>query len=256
MSQLGFSPGGIPPAIEILGLASQNAPPPLVWEGANDNGQVVGGGVYYLRLESRDPFGSVQVFVQPLNLIAAPGEATLTVYNGAGELVKTLRLPSQAIDFQARSQADGVGLSIYKAGGGMEDLVWDGRGDSGKALDQGSYLMKLEWSEAGMRRVVKTENVTLLLAPESTATAALQQAKAAWKGGSLEIYLPGQGLEPWAGIYNLAGERVASAQGFASPALLRLDAQACAAGIYLIVIEVKDSEGRMGRKALKAALLR
>jgi len=65
----------------------------VVWDGNNDNSGSVGGGMYTIKAEIVDPFGQVTSLVQSVQVLPGGSQQSLDIFNSAGELVRTIRLP-------------------------------------------------------------------------------------------------------------------------------------------------------------------
>lgn len=236
----------------------------LAWDGSNDAGQPVDGGLYRLSAELRDSFGSVQTLNLAVQVLPAAPRQRLRIYNSAGEQVAELALPAQpglrllkVPDSVALESPAGPGskLSIVLQGPAGELAVeWDGRNSRGEPVSQGAYLLELsvESPGAGVRREHKL--VQVLRGPHLDGLEAAA-APQPWRGGPLRLrFQPKPGLLRL-DLFNLAGERVRTQAGAADTGVLDVpDPAGLAGGVYLAVLEWTAPGQAPRRQVLKLAL--
>lgn len=247
----------------------------LVWNADNDNGQPVSGGTYYVKVETRDPYGTVTAFSEGVPMPGPLGGSSLAIFSPSGELVRRIPLdglPSELVDFEVQSGravgsaagASAISFSLKDASGGESPWVWDGLNSFGQPVLSGTYIVRLVRSSAGSEMVVKTDSVTLLALPGSPAERAVagavlapQPFGPAASGGVLSIlYPPAAGLAGRARLYNLAGELVAQGMDDGGSGRLGLSMPGLAGGIYLVEFEIRDGSALLARRSLKAAIIR
>jgi hypothetical protein len=240
------------------------------WNGANDNGQVVGGGVYTLSASYTDSFGKTVTYSVPMQVLRAPTLVTVQVFNAAGELVRTLSVPATGLQPGApqlsasslvpppASAGASAGLRIGL--GGAQAGWWDGRDAQGGVVASGDYMVKVSWQVNGQMAETFAETVTVL------GMAAGDPLATAWMGpdpvhaGQWPLVI---GLAPSidarqlrARVYDVAGELVSVLAPDAAGRLAWQGQGGAAGGVYLVELSIPDSEGRLRRRLMKVAVLR
>lgn len=239
-------------------------PAALAWDGTNDQGQAVAPGTYYLKVETRDPFGQATAFDLTVQALAAPldGAGALDIYNSAGERVASLALSpaagivdySLAQDSFVAGASGGLVIHCVDSSGAPQTLVWDGRNGAGQTVAAGIYTL-MPRSQAGTSSL-KAIAVTVLSAPGLEPVAPRLAPNPAQPGAtSLRIQGPASGQDWTLDLYNVAGERVRQGGG-KSGSLLQVPLAGLSAGVYVAEIRTLDGQGRAWRWALKAAILR
>jgi hypothetical protein len=245
----------------------------VVWDASNDNGQAVSNGVYYAKLESVDQFGATQSFSEPFSVLSTAGQASVEVFNSAGERVRTIPLNGALpLDIRALNGSfvggvdasgapvDGLRLGL-KDNGGESIKLWDGLNDQGGALASGSYTVVLTRTEAGGARVVKTLNVVLLASVNDGLQLSLASAQVApnpVRGAGVPVTvrytLPPQGTANCR-LYDMAGQLVAQGADLAATGTVVLNA-GFAGGVYLLEFRIQNGSAILGRRVLKVAVVR
>ena len=250
----------------------------LTWQGANDDGQWVGNGIYYLQETSTDSFGNLKTVTVPISVISTASQASLEVYNSAGELVKTIPVNNLAglptdLTLQSTTFAVSTDPATGQASGGLsmnlklsntstQPVLWDGTSNQGAPVSSGTYIIKLTYSQAGQLMVVKTVSVTLLQGPDLSTKSALAGAVVApnpfnaSSGQQLQLFytVPVQGYGA-VRVYDLAGELVSQAQDPDKTGRIILKAGP-AGGVYLLELEIRQGAAVLGKRVLKVAVLR
>jgi flagellar hook assembly protein FlgD len=280
---------GIPIAIQINGINSAGSPPAIIWEGANNGGQPVDNGVYYLKMETIDPFGNVTAYTKEVTVMGNTGGNSLAVYNSAGELVKTIPLlsyPNDLMDFNfsgqpgassgtmaggfdpATGQPRGqLKLDLTDSQGASHAYVWDGSNDQGGPVSSGVYTLKLVKNELGHLRIVKTKSVTVINAQGSPAQASAASAVAgpnplmgeaarSPQAAFVVSYMPSQQGSGHVRFYNLAGELIAQGTDFSKSGKFTIQAGDLSSGIYLVNFEIRSGNAILARKILKVVVMK
>jgi flagellar hook assembly protein FlgD len=280
--------GSLAIAVQVWGVASVNAPPPIVWNGTNDNGQVVANGTYYFKLDVEDPFGKTSSLVKEVPVVGNVGGNSLAIFNSAGEIVRNINLDSlpggasfgRLTDFSIDNAAgNGTGATGADATGAVVGGVqlklrndqgvdfpwtWDGLNDQGAPVSSGSYTLRLVRQELGTPTVVKSESVILLQSPNEALQASLASAvvgpspyRPSAGGPPPQIrFLAVMGFSTVARVYNLAGELVAVGVASSSDGRIDLNVGPLASGIYVIDLNFDEGRNTVGRRILKWALLK
>jgi flagellar hook assembly protein FlgD len=261
--------------VTFTGFTSNSTGSSIVWTGLNDNGQSVSNGTYYAKLSVMDAFGSVQSYSETFSLMSTADVASVEIFNSAGERVRTIPLPSSVLPVDMRALDDSFlggldpntgqplgGLRLrLKDNNGEQPLVWDGLNDQGQVLASGVYTVQLTRTQAGGARVVKTLSVTLLASVDEGIQRSLASATVApnpLRGAGVPMHifykLPPRGSANCR-LYDLAGQLVAQGADITGSGDVRLDA-AFAGGIYVLEFRLMDGSAILGRRILKAAVVR
>jgi hypothetical protein len=233
----------------------------LAWDGRNRQGARVASGLYTVQLTLTDSFGTLSSYSAPLQVLESAGGSELVIYNSAGEAVRHFRGLNAAAG--ARLELDAGGFLPAALGGkdlgidlGGTTLHWDGRNDQGRLVVSGSYKLRLRSSvERGELELVK--DVILLTAPgpDPFAGAWIAPNPAGPADAWMRVKLPSPGNAAFSGrVYNLAGEAVAVLEHDSNGWAWSL--KHATSGIYLLVLEASDAEGRRWQRKFKAAVLR
>jgi flagellar hook assembly protein FlgD len=289
ISYLPFTGGQIPVSVQIEGIASINAPPPITWLGDNDGGQPVQNGMYYFKMETTDPFGAVTAYSKEVTVMGNTGGNSLAVYNSAGELVKNIPLknyPNDLADFEISGQSGAssgtmaggfdpatgqprgeLKLELKDTHGASHAFSWDGTNDQGAPVASGVYTVKLVKTQLGSSVIVKAKSVTVINAQgspaqNSAASAVLgpnplmgEAARSSHAAFAVK-FLPSLSGEAHARLYNLAGELITQSSATASQGRLSLPAAGLAGGIYLVEFDIREGNAVLGRKAIKAVIIK
>jgi flagellar hook assembly protein FlgD len=235
------------------------------WDGKNDQGQLVSGGMYYLKVETTDPFGKVDAYTQALN-VQPRKHAMLEIFNSAGELLRSQELPTAYLITEMTtgseamvpaSSGGSLKITVRDAQGGQSDWHWDGKNDRGLEVDSGVYSVRVTSEREGGGKVVFARQVQLL---KGQARRSLEGAHASpnpWASGkgALQIHFEPQDAWLSASLYSLAGERVAQAGGHGASGSLTLSAPGLAGGIYLLRLQRGPGGGSDESHTLKIAVL-
>jgi flagellar hook assembly protein FlgD len=245
----------------------------VTWDSRNDNGQGVANGVYYAKMETQDPFGATQSYSEAFSVLSTADQASVEVFNSAGERVRSMPLAGALpVDMRALAESflggvdasgqpvGGLRLALKQAGG-ETPLLWDGLNDQGEPLGSGSYTVVLSRTQAGGSRVVKTLNVVLLAGVDEGLQKSLASAVVApnpVRGEAVPVRvrydLPPRGSAVCR-LYDLAGQLVAQGADVAGTGSVDLQA-GFAGGVYLIEFRIQDGAAILGRRTLKAAVVR
>jgi flagellar hook assembly protein FlgD len=249
----------------------------LSWQGQNDSGQAVRGGVYYFKVEYTDPFGQVTSFTKSIQVLEGSGGQHLDFYNSAGELVDRVDLSSlsktaTSFSFDKDSLAaaysasgaalDAIQVSLHFADNTVLTLPWTGRGMDGQPLHSGTYTAVLVNEDQGGAQVASKSftiirgqdqdlSWTPLIGPNPAPAAGT-----ALLGRVLQLRYPaGELLEPSAELYNLAGEKVSEVRDDLGSGTLWLSYEEKASGVYVAVLRGRLLSGVPYRRVLKVAIV-
>lgn len=242
----------------------------LAWDGTNDGGQPVSGGVYTYKVEFRLPDGRVTAVVLPIQALAAPAQQKVEIFNSAGERVYQAQLNMAASggfrlgEASMVTGADRNGSALGKldllidTAQGPQTWSWNGQNDQGQWVSSGTYTVQLSQSWPDGRSQTLLKSFTVLRAPDQDRP-----------GGDLSLgpspLRPGQALtlafSPIPGaevelkLYDLAGEAVIVARAATDQGRLSLNADRLASGIYLGQIRFLQGAQLLRQERMKVCLL-
>jgi hypothetical protein len=265
------APGGPGVLLQFGGLLAtgQNS---LGWQGLNDMGQTVAGGVYTIKVQQKDSFGNVESWDQEVSVLPPATQQWLAIYNSAGELVA--RLDSASLGLSASltdvgfanpaqtgfvlpggtSGGGGVTLMLKENSGNVVSYTWDGRNSQGQEISSGTYVVQLMSQGLGSAQILSSKTFTVL-APEKSGAPKVYVGPSPLgpKDSSLVFaYAPLPGSEvATVKLYNLAGELVVQGASASTGGPLRLPVGNWASGIYLAVFEVWNQGSLVSKQILK-----
>ncbi|MCX8094160.1 MAG: hypothetical protein N3E50_08350 [Candidatus Goldbacteria bacterium] len=242
------------------------------WNGKNQNGQSIEAGIYYVKVTTKDPYGSMNAVIKGVQLIRIEEYIRISIYNSAGEYVYRTEIPRTNIDTINLKVEDTycIGnnngkLDIYYADGKM--IQWDGRNSLGKLVSTGSYEVSVELRTNEGFTIVSSKKVTILNAenekilndlkifpnPCIVAPKKEQKIYITWKSLSVGKIT--------AKVYNIAGELIVRLTGNIEDGYLDWDLRThsgakVSGGYYIILIEVQNKEGRYEKIITKFVILR
>jgi flagellar hook assembly protein FlgD len=246
------------------------------WGGYNDSAMLVQGGVYSIKAEITDPFGQVTALIKPVQVIPGGVQQTLRIYNGAGEMVRSINLPAPVAGAtRLQTLGDAFALEIDPATGsalqpykidvlgnaGWTTASWDGLNDAGAPVSSGSYTLQLVSNEGGKSSVVTSRSVTVLKAAAGSEVldSALLGPNPVLAGQPALLFYDPAGLagrRAEALVYNLAGELI----GWGGDPNLsgRIDlglGKAQAGGVYLVRFQLRSGSVITQSRVLKLAIV-
>jgi flagellar hook assembly protein FlgD len=247
----------------------------FTWKAINEQSQLIDQGVYYIKVETTDPYGHTSTFIKDITVVRVEEYVELNIYNNAGELIRKIKqkktglTPSVKLDLQDTiylSKTQNNILIQYGPGVG-ENIVWDGKNQEGEIVSNGVYevqvIIKTQEGtvlEASKKVVVLREDkiyFDTVKAYPNPATTNLEN----FPYMTFEWTLAGAETgEISIKIYNIAGELVRHITGDLSAGSLQWDMKTdngkfVARGIYICIIEGRNSEGYRDMKILKVGIL-
>ena len=231
----------------------------LQWDLRNDASQSVRGGVYTLKAEVRDPFGSISTLTAQVQVLPPPQMASLVIYNSAGEAVRHLMVPSGAFTDldQPDLQSGRVGFRV-KGGGSLQAwLDWDGNTDVGQPLSSGVYMVVFNSASSTGAPIKVTWQVNYIAPPRPDGLGLISLAPNPVRGNTAQVDFSAPPLgSVVVHVFNLAGERVLTAAASAGQGRIMLEVGNLAGGIYLIDLEVLNGPAHLGHRFVRMALAR
>jgi hypothetical protein len=243
----------------------------LTWLLNNSSGQRVGGGVYYIKAEYRDPFGAVSSFTKGVQVLQDPTGDMVRIYNSAGEVVwsqpltisaASLDVPSDGV-FAPEFDAQGVllngslGLAVRDRAGNSYPLSFDGRNQAGQPLDSGSYLIQVVHVGAEGEQLLLAHSLSLLktVAPHPL-DAAILGPNPARRGQAVQLHYPSApGRSCVAEAYALDGELVARGEDRAQSGAVTLPLDDRASGIYVVRVRLFQFGAASDERVIKLAVV-
>jgi flagellar hook assembly protein FlgD len=242
----------------------------LVWMGDSAIGSPVSGGVYTIKIDTKDVFGKTSSYSLSVNVIEAAPANEINIYNSAGELVYHQALTQAAqvmtdLDLKENSFApafdsNGVALSkitgqLRSGTGAVTPWSWDGRTSSGLVAQPGVYSIQLvsQLPGQGSKPVLRQIQVLGAVDLEDAAPKVLLTPP-----GSkfLTLYFKSTGVVAGqASLYNMAGELVGQVPVDRYSGKVEFETGRLAAGVYLAEFEYVSPSGSKRRVVLKAAIL-
>jgi hypothetical protein len=250
----------------------------LSWDGTNNAGAAVTGGIYTIKVELVDTFGQVTSLIHQVNVLPGSTQQFVRVYNSAGELVRQIQLGGAlpgasnlslsssnfalAIDPVTGAAVQPLKISVTTAGGTVPEY-WDGLTDHGLPVNSGMYTVQLVSVVGGQATVVATRSVQVIKGTDpsnvlSSAVIGPNPAGPTDKAIYLRFDPTGlQGRQPRVELFNLAGEKVAEGVRGSSPDQIEITGgRSLSGGIYVCRFELL-SEGMLYRaRSLKVAVIR
>ncbi|HTA16793.1 MAG TPA: hypothetical protein VK786_03520, partial [bacterium] len=233
------------------------------WNGVNNNGQLVGSGVYYFQVVTVNNFGNATTYDQPVQVLGQGDNAQpLSIYNSAGELVWSGPLPSGAASTGTLSIGSPVMIPSLKdldiqVGAGTE--TWDGYNLQGAAVRPGTYVLQLSGTQPGGAVLVQTKQFVVLASTEGLPSADATIVPNPWHNGQplRIIYTPaGGGVYGAAILYDLLGQRLGSASDpSASGSVLVPMTNKYPSGVYLLDFRQMSGTSVVVHKILKLAMI-
>jgi flagellar hook assembly protein FlgD len=270
-----FNPGEGNLTIRVLDTVSpdhaNNGYIDFEWNGKNQNGQSIEEGIYYVKVTTKDPFGSMNAVIKGVQLIRIEEYIRISIYNSAGEIVYRTEIPKTSNNMLNLKVEDTyyVGkenkFDIYYAENKM--VQWDGRNSLGKLVSTGTYEINVELRTGEGLTLVTGKKVTILNIAQDRVI------------DDLKIYPNPCVVEPkkfqkiyitWtsastgkisAKVYNIAGELIVRLNGNIEAGYLDWDLRTAggakvSGGYYIILIEAMNKEGRYEKTILKFVILR
>lgn len=228
----------------------------LLWNGAGSDGQTVAGGIYYVKIEVKDPFGKVEAFTESVNVLRSSSPTFVEIYNSAGELVRTLPAPAgyQSVGLKTSAGAIAPGpqaTPVVMTFAGGATVSWDGLNATGEIVAPGIYQIKVRSAKTGLDYA---GSVTVLRAAAGNAPdIAMEENPHRMAKGPFRFKVNGtvSVTQISGALYNAAGERVDKMLPLAGGWLGFCKGNA--SGIYFMEVLIQD-QGITRRLVKKIAL--
>jgi hypothetical protein len=264
-----YLPGVQTPATKSTGL-----PASFMWTAINAQSQNVAPGKYYIKVEQTDDYGHVTSFIKDITVLNAVEYVELNIFNSSGEIVRSIRKTGPVINSKITLSMEdvitignnGTPVNIKYGNTAADYIQWDGRNQEGRVVSSGSYEvqvivqtlkgMTMSSQSVVVLREEKNYLASLLILPnpynivnEYNPVVFKWTVKTGAETGSAYVK-----------IYNLAGELVKTLKGKIEDAGgLTWDTyitpfQRAGTGLYICVLETRNSAGYINRQTAKLAL--
>jgi hypothetical protein len=243
----------------------------VAWNGTNDGGQTVDNGVYYVKMETRDPFGSVTTNTKEVVVLSAPRLWMVRIFNSAGELVRTLHserdysgpAPSRLRAMDGTTLVSGGEGAALKLDLGSTTLAWDGKNEAGQLVQSGQYQIQLVETTDGGQATLETLAVTVVRRAAKTLISDVSATPNPWMAGQAAGALVVRFTTPprtqvLGRVYTLDGQLVATLDNHAGEPVLAIDVVGLrmATGVYLVALWARAPWGEVERVTVKIAVIR
>jgi flagellar hook assembly protein FlgD len=247
----------------------------LVWNTDNNGGQQVASGVYSIKVETTDPFGQVTAVVKQVQVLDGQLQQALTIYNSAGEVVAQPILPAGAqqallkglalvsttyvpvIDASTGQPGSVFRIRVTDTNGTVWNVDWNGLTSGGRPAASGNYVVQLSVSQAGSNSVVATRDFTVVekgggpnfdgavVGPDPVLT---NEPMRVSYPVTLGMIVSGE-------LYNLAGEKVATAMDPLQTGIITFRSGHLAPGIYLLRLVKSSDTMLICQRTMKVAVI-
>ena len=251
------------------------------WDATNNQGQQVSNGVYYIKVEEKDPYGHVKTITREITALQTGNFTELKVFNSAGELVRLIRdytgqwsgerLIIDVPDVIQMKNIDDSGINVrYGEKEGLS-IFWDGKNSAGRRVTSGSYEIQITVNYNGL--FYNSAKTVVLLDEQEKIIESIAVSPNPFRGdtGSVRFtwQLENTALLTESGktgrvkirVYNIAGENVQILEaplekGFALWEIGGIRrGYKTASGIYIYVIEAVNNRGHFDRETGKMAIM-
>jgi uncharacterized repeat protein (TIGR01451 family) len=242
------------------------------WDGTNQAGNPVSNGVYYLQVTNTDPYGVVTNVSQTVTVSRAIAQVQVDVFNEAGEIVKHLysyaddegNAPLGQVQLSTGMIAPRVGTPVPGGNNSVTiqfngtSVVWDGTGDAGAIVTNGTYQIEVYWTGGNGGQDVVSKSVVVQRGANLSMN--VTAAPSLLKGVTTTMVKvnANMALTLTVSLYDTAGELVkAPVTGAVGSNQAALDASGLASGLYLAVVNLADINGNfIQQQTTKIVVLR
>ncbi|MBP7793270.1 MAG: hypothetical protein KA120_09465 [Candidatus Goldbacteria bacterium] len=244
------------------------------WDATNAQSQEVGGGVYYVKIDTKDVYGHITTIIKDITVMRVEEYVELNIYNSAGEIIRSIRKEKKTSGGAVTLNELGGKLiftkegeeQLIKYGNNIGDYIyWDGKNQGGEIVSSGIYEVQviLKNVESG---IVSEASKTVTVLREGKVyigeLKAVPNPYVKGSGGIIRFEWTLQGAETGTvtiRIYNVAGELIKRLEGYLAAGAINWDLKTedgndATRGIYIAVMEAKNSEGYKDRKIIKFAI--
>ena len=238
------------------------------WDGTTNSGAPAANGIYHISVDSTDSSGVLQSVTQQAVVSRSIEQVTVNIYNEAGEVVRHLFAYMDDANNNAITGFD-LSASTIVPGSlspgtpsqvritsnlGTLLATWNGKSDSGTVVANGVYFVEVSILNGTGGQSVITKTVTVLQQGSrwvnGTVTVAPNEADA--NHPTITFVTGTAGLTLGVRIYDVAGELVANINGTSGSSQAQWTSDRTASGVYIAIVELADSDGKLlGQQTFK-----
>ncbi len=244
------------------------------WDAINAQSQEVGTGVYYIKIETLDQYGHTTTLIKDITVVRVDQYVELNIYNSAGEIIRSIRQKKDVSGGTVSLSSLGDRLIFTKEGGSViikygnnigDYILWDGKNQEGEIIGSGIYEVQVILKDAKDGAVSEASKTVTVLREGKVYIEELKAVPNPYVKGSggiirFEWVLTGiETGEVRIRIYNVAGELVRQLIGELGTGMIEWDLKTenkhyASRGIYIAVMDAKNSEGYKDSKKIKFAI--
>ena len=244
------------------------------WDAINAQSQEVDTGVYYIKIETLDPYGHTTTMIKDLTVMRIDEYVELNIFNSAGEIIRKIRQEKNVITDTVTLDKLGDRLiftkdgqeTIIKYGNNIGDyIMWDGKNQAGEIVSSGIYEVQIVLKNA-KDGVISEASKTVTVLREGKLY--IEELKAIpnpyikGSGGIIRFEWILQSIETGdvsIRIYNVAGELIRKLEGDLGAGNILWDLKTeerrlASRGIYIAVMDAKNNEGYKDSRIIKFAI--
>ena len=248
----------------------------FAWDVTNSQEQFVEPGNYYIKVEEQDEYGHINVVVKDVEVVRTESYIELKVYNGAGELVRTIRETDKPLPLTADLSGMGDLIIVEKNGtpinvkygtGATDYIQWDGKNDNGTVVSSGNYELQLT-VETPAGNVTRAAKTVILLREDKTYIKDFKASPSPYSKDSGVDHITfawtcltaGETGGVYIRVYNVAGEIVKEIKTTLQAGAATWDLKEgmeghVSRGFYIAVINATNAQGYMDTKTTKLAVI-
>jgi uncharacterized repeat protein (TIGR01451 family) len=238
------------------------------WDGTNNNGNLVSNGTYHIKIDNVDSQGVVTNVSQMVSVDRHLIRVGTDIYNAAGEIIRHLYTyvddPAGAVLTNVTTSSDRIdpGVTsplqiVLQNTGAPITMTWDGTTDSGSNATPGHYQMEVHWDDGagGTSDISRGLLVVSDVHPGDPIIAKpnILNAQNGFQTTFLDTLNPTLILSYKA--YTLAGELADFKDGPAGGGNLIWDASSMASGVYIAVVDARNSSGGLVQRSTLKVLV-
>jgi flagellar hook assembly protein FlgD len=228
------------------------------WDGKNNQGDKVGNGVYYIKVETTDNYDYTHIIVESVTLLTNNLTTQLRIYNSVGEIVKII--PIEGI-YQCASSSITVspepGTAFVPGYGNYakiyymdKEALWDGTNENGTVVNNGIYHIQLMVIDENGYKTVAQTYITVMHA-DYDVISDVQIIPNPFKPKVNNIltikYKVNNNTKISIKVYNVAGELVKTLQDYNNTGEIKWEVTdsdtKLASGLYIMLIYAKTDNG-------------
>ena len=239
------------------------------WDGSNNSGSPVSNGTYQIQVDNANPAGVVTSVSQQVMVNRKLSDATVNIFNSAGEVVKKLyqvvadstNSEMTSVDLSTNilhpststllGQLNSVQILVMTSSSTAVTLSWNGTNDLGSVVTPGQYEIEVHWDGGQGGLLDITRDILVTAGSGSGAVIARPNLLAVNKGITTTTF-DGSSIPNAASLkvtlYTVAGQLVTVVSGSSGTALAAWNASGVASGIYIATVEVVDMNGNIIRQ--------